>query len=161
MINILSWNCRGAGAGYFPRLVRELKHNYNIHVLVIVEPRVSGQIIDSIIDKLGFQNIFRVEAVGFSGGIWLLWDGDSVEIDIISTSSQLIHSYVTVRDGKESFFLICVYGSPTPTVRHELWSQLANLSNSMGNQRWSCIGDVNTYKGVEDKQGVLDQTLEL
>lgn len=72
MINIISWNCRGAGACSFPRLIQEIKVNYNIQVLIITEPRVSGSRANSIIAKLGYDKNYRMEATGFSGGIWLL-----------------------------------------------------------------------------------------
>lgn len=110
MLNIISWNCRGARPRYFPRLVHEIKNKYNIHVMVIMEPKVSGQRVDSIISKLGFQNNFRVEAEGFSGGTWVLWEGDIVN-DIINTSNQLIHSEVSFKEGRENFLLTCVWQS--------------------------------------------------
>lgn len=52
MINIMSWNCRGAGARHFSRLIRELKANYKINILIIVEPRISGKKADRIINKI-------------------------------------------------------------------------------------------------------------
>lgn len=154
MINIIAWNCRGAGARFFPRLIREIKEKYNLDVMILVESRVSGRRVDNIITKLGFQNSYRVEAEGFSGGIRLLWEGDNVKINIIRTSNQLIHNKVSFNKGEESFFLTCVYGNPIPSIRQELWNQLMSLSYLVGDQKWSCIGDFNAYKGVEDKQGV-------
>lgn len=89
MINILSWNSRGARARSFPRLIQEIKTNYKVQVLIILEPRVSGQRADNIIAKMGYGNSYRIEAEGFSSGIWLLWEENHVNIDIISTSNQL------------------------------------------------------------------------
>lgn len=101
MINIMSWNCRGARARYFPRLIRELKANYNIHILFIVEPRVSRKKVDNIIKNLGFNSNHRVEAEGYSGGIWLLWDDRHVKINVISTSNQCVHTMSSYNVGKE------------------------------------------------------------
>ncbi|KAH1064674.1 hypothetical protein J1N35_029661 [Gossypium stocksii] len=36
---------------------------------------ISGVRAEAVIAKLGFDYSFRVEAVGFAGGIWLLWKG--------------------------------------------------------------------------------------
>lgn len=88
MINIMSWNCSGAGARSFPRLIQEMKANYRIKVLIIIKPRVSGSRADNIIARMGYDKSHRVEAMGFSGGIWILWEDNLVEIDIISTTSQ-------------------------------------------------------------------------
>lgn len=85
--------------------MRDLKANYNIHVLSIVEPRVSGDRVTRIINKLGFNKSYRVEAVGFSRGIWLLWDDSCVTIDIMDTSNQHIHTNISIRNGSDSFYL--------------------------------------------------------
>lgn len=112
MINIVSSNCRGAGARSFPSLIRELKTKYAIHIFIIVEPRVNGERVEKIITKMGFSKNSRVEAEGYSGGICILWKENQVKIDTISNSSQCIHASIIYREGKESFFLTCVYGSP-------------------------------------------------
>lgn len=84
--------------------MRELKYNYNIHILVIVEPRVSGQRADVIIDKLGFKNSFRVKAVGFSGGIGFF--GMVIKLRLISSApldSKFIVVCLLKRGRKVSF----------------------------------------------------------
>lgn len=154
MINILAWNVRGAGAWSFPHLIKDLKSNYRFQVLVILEPRVSGQRADKIIEKLDYGSSYRIEANGFSGGIWLLWDQSYVKIDIISATNQLLHSKLTMLDKGDSSLFTCVYGSFTPSIRQSLWSQLEAIHSSTNNSNWMCIGDFNSYKVVEDKQGV-------
>lgn len=62
MFNIMSWNCRGVGARHFPLLIPELNAMYKIHVLILVEPRISELKAERIINKLGYNNSFRVEA---------------------------------------------------------------------------------------------------
>lgn len=52
-----------------------------------------------------------------------------------------------------------VYGSPIPIVRQDLWRQLEDISNTVGDSKWMCIGDFNTYKVAEDEQGMQCQTL--
>ncbi|KAL4364157.1 hypothetical protein GQ457_04G008120 [Hibiscus cannabinus] len=44
-------------------------------IVAIFEPRISGRAADGFIRKSGFEFSFRVEARGFSGGIWVLWKG--------------------------------------------------------------------------------------
>lgn len=108
---------------------------------------------DRIIKKLGFNKSYRVEAVGFSSGLWLLWDDSHVNIDIINNSSQHIHTKISFNNGNDSFYLTGIYASPIPFVREDLWCHLENISRSMGNDKWMCMGDFNAYKSVEDKQG--------
>lgn len=151
MLNIVSWNCRGAGARSFPSLVRDSKMNYNIHVLIILEPRISGERADKVISKLGFNNNFRVEAEGYSVGILILWDESTAKLDIISTSNQYIHTSIKYIEDTEGFFLTCIYGSPTPTLRQNLWTSLDFINGLVNNAKWLCMGDFNSYKGVDDK----------
>lgn len=141
MSNILSWNCRGAGARSFPCLIQDLKRSHNVQMLIIIEPRISGVKADKIITKLGYDYNYRVEAEGFSGGIWLLWDKSNVNIHIINNSSQLLHTKVSFQNERDEFFLTCVYGSPTPSVRQGLWSQLEDINKTLGNSDCVCIGD--------------------
>ncbi|MBA0761387.1 hypothetical protein Gotri_024041 [Gossypium trilobum] len=46
--------------------------------------------IDDVIEKLGFQNSFKIEAIGFSWGIWLLWS-DNIKVDVIDLHSQMVN----------------------------------------------------------------------
>lgn len=120
-INILSWNCRGAGARSFPRLIQDFRVNYGVQVLIINEPRVSGGRAGNIIARMGFDKSYRIEVQGFSGGIWILWDGSSVSVDIVNSSSQFIYANLIYRKGGESFYITCVYGTPIPSIRQGLW----------------------------------------
>lgn len=71
-INICCWNSRGACAKTFPRLCRELCRIFCIDFLIILEPRCSGDKADGIMKRMGFDNNWRMEAQGYSGGIWVL-----------------------------------------------------------------------------------------
>lgn len=63
-----------------------------------------------------------MEAVGFSGGIWVFWK-DVVKIEVIETHRQFIVLKVS-DNGVEPWFLYIVYGSPNVGLRQRLWSNL-------------------------------------
>ncbi|KAI9087001.1 hypothetical protein K1719_030962 [Acacia pycnantha] len=86
-MNILSWNCRGAVARLFPGRVRELIQASDIYVLVLIETRVSSVKADRTVRKLGFSNWIHLEAIGYAGGIWILWHDDYVSINYVSSST--------------------------------------------------------------------------
>lgn len=54
MMNIVSWNIRGAAAKGVHLMIRDLVHRHSIYCLVILEPRVSGARATSIIRHLEF-----------------------------------------------------------------------------------------------------------
>lgn len=41
-------------------------------MIALFEPKIRGKKIDDFIFKSGFDRSYHIEAVGFSGGIWLL-----------------------------------------------------------------------------------------
>lgn len=75
-IKILVWNVQGAGNKVL--VIRELVRINKPNVVVLVETHLSGSQAQLICDKIGFQGQKRVEAHGFSGGIWMLWDTNVV-----------------------------------------------------------------------------------
>ena len=77
---LCSWNVRGAGKKGFGKVVSDLRSMCRFEVLAILEPRISGTKASKIIGSLGFSNNFIVEASGFSGGIWLLWNDSTVRL---------------------------------------------------------------------------------
>ena len=87
---ICTWNVRGAGKKGFVNSVSDLRKIFLFEVLVVLEPRISGVKACKVIDKMGFSNNFVVEASGFSGGIWLLWNDSRVKLKVVASSRYSI-----------------------------------------------------------------------
>lgn len=68
---------------------------YKPEILALLEPHTSGEVADSVCTNIGRRNWFRVEAVNFIGGIWLLWDSDMVDLRIIHAHKRFVHLLVT------------------------------------------------------------------
>ncbi|MFQ6660817.1 hypothetical protein Gotur_029198 [Gossypium turneri] len=51
---------------------------------------ISGIQVDGVIAKLGFPNSFQIEANGFSGGVWVVWN-ENILIDILELHPQMIY----------------------------------------------------------------------
>ncbi|CAN1130183.1 hypothetical protein LINPERHAP2_LOCUS5688 [Linum perenne] len=52
------------------------------HTRINVEPKISQHKAEAVIKKMGFSASFRSDAVGFVGGIWLVWDPLVIKLDI-------------------------------------------------------------------------------
>lgn len=148
---IVCWNCRGALSKGFPRLVKDLISYYHIDIMILLEPRCSGDKAEKVIGKIGFNSSWRVEAVGYSGGIWILWDSLKVNVSAFNSINQCITVEVNV--SSSSFFLSCVYTSPRMTERNILWDHLVHLSDILKDTPWTCLGDFNAYLLAEEKSG--------
>lgn len=57
--------------------------------------------------------------MGFSGGIWLLWD-DSVDLEAITVNDQIINAIIK-KEGRVQWLLSAIYASPKQAFREELW----------------------------------------
>lgn len=68
---------------------------YHIDMLFICEPRISGQRALKVIQTLGFKCFGVVDVIGFSGGLWLLWNDNKVTVEIVGTSDQSISACVS------------------------------------------------------------------
>lgn len=64
---------------------------FNLDFIAILEPRISGVRADRVIQKIGFVEGARIDACGFSGGIWCLWRSNFIPVDVISKSQFFIH----------------------------------------------------------------------
>ncbi|KAL4348008.1 hypothetical protein GQ457_17G008060 [Hibiscus cannabinus] len=53
--------------------LRSFKLDFGPKLLALFEPCASGRVVDRVISKFRFPHSFRVEAQGFSAGIWLCW----------------------------------------------------------------------------------------
>ncbi|KAG8502883.1 hypothetical protein CXB51_000604 [Gossypium anomalum] len=115
-------NTEGCASAKFPRIFWEYNIKYKPNIISLLEPRVSGSKANNIITKLGFQYSHRVEAIGYSGGIWLGWR-DSVRLDVIRSHPQRCQN---------------------------LWSELKN-SIPLDQSPWTAIGDFNAILSSSKK----------
>ncbi|KAL4352806.1 hypothetical protein GQ457_06G008600 [Hibiscus cannabinus] len=135
----------------FDRFLCLFLSSHKRDILVLLELRVSGRKSDMFITCHGFPSSYRVEANGFSGGIWLLWK-HSVSIDVLAVSNQYIHASCMDNYARRSFLLTYVYASATKRKRDELWDQLIALKSS-GNTTWVLGGDFNSILSFEERMG--------
>ncbi|CAI9096047.1 OLC1v1032112C1 [Oldenlandia corymbosa var. corymbosa] len=119
-------------------------------MVAIFEPRTSGSDADAIVKKIGMANSHRIEAVGYSGGIWLLWV-DTVSVEILHNDWQFLHVKVLFQDNLWCHLTV-VYGSPQPLTRRTLWENL-NVFAGTNSIPWIIMGDFNAYTSEQDKTG--------
>lgn len=75
-----------------------------------------------------------VEARGFSGGIWILWNKNDISISAIQSREHFLH-VETFDNLSNPWLLIVVYASPRVAERVELWDNILNISYTI-NSDW-------------------------
>ncbi|KAJ4836400.1 hypothetical protein Tsubulata_039886 [Turnera subulata] len=119
---------------------REVGVRYKPSIMVIVEPRISGERATRVIRRLGFPRSHRVDSRGFSGGIWILWKNDLLSVQVLISHAQFIHMKISTEHS--SFLFTAVYGSPRATMRKSLWANLEVLATVIS-VPWLLAGDFN------------------
>ncbi|KAK9020048.1 hypothetical protein V6N11_054545 [Hibiscus sabdariffa] len=147
--------------GCEPQVCRYLKRfikDNNPSLVALLETRISGNKTDSVVRKLGFPNSFRVEARGFSGGIWLLWK-DSISLEIEVISNQFIHYRLFSSCISMPVFATIVYVNLNIFYRKFLWKQL-EVFNPRESAPWIIGGDFSSLlnegdsmRGVRGRSG--------
>ncbi|KAF7843708.1 putative ribonuclease H protein At1g65750 family [Senna tora] len=127
-----------------------LKRQFKLDGLFILETRQSGWKADQIINKCGFELHDRVEAEGFVGGIWGLWDSENIAVQVLRKHRQFMHMKIGKRN--ESWLLTVVYASPHLNSRRELWGELHELSRNI-TEPWCIAGDFNAFVADNEKKG--------
>ncbi|XP_019173843.1 PREDICTED: uncharacterized protein LOC109169419 [Ipomoea nil] len=140
MISLI-WNCQGAASKDFCRTLKHFVRIHNPSIVCLLEPKVSGAHANSICASFGFPEWIRVEAIGFSGGIWVLWK-NNVTLDIIQTHPQFLAVQVN-EVGLEPWALSFVYGSPNLQLRRKLFAELSCRNLNLQGP-WLSVGDYNS-----------------
>ncbi|KAL2945366.1 Cyanidin 3-O-glucoside 5-O-glucosyltransferase [Bienertia sinuspersici] len=89
-ISFLVWNVQGAGSNAFLSALKELIRVNKPSVVALVETHMGGERAQYIATKIGFDGHLRVDATGFSGGIWLYWKMDAVTVSLVEQSNQYL-----------------------------------------------------------------------
>ncbi|KAL4281612.1 hypothetical protein GQ457_03G016410 [Hibiscus cannabinus] len=134
------------------------RREYAPKVVGLFEPCISGRQANRVVAKLDFSHSFRVEAQGFSGGIWLLWDLD-VDLEILHLSNQFVNGRVRWKFGMSWIHFTIVYASPSSTRRRALWTQLESL-NPGATVPWFVGGDFNVILHADERRGGSDSHIQ-
>lgn len=150
-MRVLAWNCRGAGCPNTVRTILQLIRDHSPTILFLMEPRVSSTKAKRIIRNTHYTHVAVVEARGFSGGLWCMWDAHSVKVRIISCTAQLMNVAI-LSNNRIEWLLTLVYASPKLLSRVSLYEYLESMKDHM-TVPWLLLGDFNEVIRQEDKRG--------
>ncbi|XP_021830718.1 uncharacterized protein LOC110770811 [Prunus avium] len=145
------WNVRGAGSRKSLLDMQDFKKGNKLDIMVICEPRISSDRARKVISQLGFSNAEVSDAVGFSGGIWVLWDEHKCNIKVIKCLDQSVTIFIENREGSAWLFT-AVYGNPCPSRRVNLWNALDTIASAW-KLPWLLAGDFNDILYAQEKYG--------
>ncbi|XP_021861386.2 uncharacterized protein [Spinacia oleracea] len=150
------WNAQGAGSREFVSVLKELIRTHKPMVYALVETHMGGEQALHIATATGYDGNTRVDAQGFSGGIWVYWKKNLVTVDPIVQHNQFITMEIT-RIGEEPWYLSAIYASPDPTRRQDLWRELENFAQS-NDKPWLLARDFNETRFGWERSSSCSET---
>ncbi|XP_021766594.1 uncharacterized protein LOC110731050 [Chenopodium quinoa] len=155
-ITCMVWNVQGAGSKEFIYALKEVIKVNKPNVFALVETHMGGQQAEKIASILGYTGHTRVDAHGFSGGIWVYWKSELVSVEPIVKHRQYITMDIK-RVGETPWYFTAVYASPDPTKRNELWQELQNFANQHS-KPWLLAGDFNETRFAWERSSSCHET---
>ena len=128
IINIIIWNSRGALKPNFQGHIRDLVQQHDPNILMVMEAKLGGDRAKAIIDKLPLDGAIHIDTIGYSSGLWLLWNLDKVEVELLAKTEQEIHVEVKVRASRLTWIFSAIYASPRSEERCILWENLTKVA---------------------------------
>ncbi|XVF21028.1 hypothetical protein REPUB_Repub12eG0055200 [Reevesia pubescens] len=150
-MTVLFWNVRGAGNSTFFSHARDMITLHRPNLVIFVEPKISGLKAEHVIKRFGFDDSTRVDARGFAGGIWVLWNNVLGKVRVLHKTDQFITLLIDKNWGL-SWAVTAVYASPIPVVREMFWQFMKEFDH-LDHTPWLLVGDFNQILTHDEKQG--------
>ncbi|PKA62354.1 hypothetical protein AXF42_Ash009238 [Apostasia shenzhenica] len=120
MINMLSWNCRGARKPATRRYLKALVFSHSLIVICLLETRVS-----SFSRRIGRHWDYTVvPSQGKSGGIILLWLSQFFSVTILTFHKQFLVVNISYLN-KEPWVLAAIYAHKDYLKRRQIWENIS------------------------------------
>lgn len=129
--------------------MKELVKAYKPAIFATLETRIHSSIVFDFLVNSSFTDMFAIEALGYSGGIWLLWNANMASIEVLAATDQAVTALVTKLDGQNWLHTV-VYASPNYMIREDLWNYITELGKVV-NMPWVMLGGINQPLEAKDK----------
>ena len=125
IINIVIWNFWGALNPSFQSFLHSLVQTHHPAIIIITKTKTSGLRAKNITDRLQFDRANHANNIGFTEGLWVLWDSTQVEVSKLSFTKQEIHAMVRDISSNSSWLMSAIYASSKFTERLLLWENFS------------------------------------
>lgn len=134
----LLWNYRGLELDTVVRALHGLISKHRPVVIFLLETKMKNHKIEGVRRRMGYLNGFDVPPVGAAGGLSLWWNG-SVEVNILFSLKNLIHTVMKIDVECDWMQNTWVYGSPYKEEKTDFWKWATNVLQA-SDLPWFCGG---------------------
>ncbi|OMO87284.1 reverse transcriptase [Corchorus capsularis] len=105
-----------------------------------------------MVNGIGVTDVsMQDDAEGMAGGIALVWNSNSCQLDIIGSTTQCIH--VSCDMNKVSQVVSFVYVRPTCQWKDQFWAEMIEFSQSISSP-WNVVGDFNDFAAFDERWSI-------
>ncbi|KAL0437409.1 UNVERIFIED_CONTAM: hypothetical protein Sradi_0448800 [Sesamum radiatum] len=155
-MRILSWNCKGAARPEFLTAARDLIHRAHPHIFIILDTRMHADRAISVIPRLSFTDSAILSSIGYSGGVWVLWNSAETYVQQIQVAARMVHLDIHHRNGEHPFLMTVLYNHPQLGLQEQVCCKSRrNRILGLKDENWTWITDqngiINTLKESLEK----------
>ncbi|KAL2224536.1 UNVERIFIED_CONTAM: hypothetical protein Sindi_3021300 [Sesamum indicum] len=130
--------------------VKDIVAEFRLQFLGLLETRVRTNNVSHIQAFLLPQWKWFVD-YGLTGNrVWIAWDDNFIDVDVIECGTQFIHYHVNFRALQESIAIIVIYGANEVVERRELWDSLETIAMQCIDIPWLVGGDFSAVRDLSE-----------
>lgn len=148
-MKLISWNCQGIGVALTVKNL-EVCRRKKPRVAFLMETKQKGKVVRKL-RRCGLDEDWIANPEGLSGGLALWW-ANTVDVEILFSSKNIIHTAVHSSAIPVPKFITFVYGPPKEQDRRKIWSQIVDISKYVSGE-WLCVSDYNDFTCQTEKWG--------
>ncbi|KAL2235433.1 UNVERIFIED_CONTAM: hypothetical protein Sindi_1275500 [Sesamum indicum] len=150
MLNAAIWNVRGLNKRDHQLAVKDIIAEFRLQFLGLLETRVRINNVSHIQAFLLPQLKWFVYYGLTSNRVWIAWDDNFIDVDVIECGTQFIHCHVNIRALQESIAITVIYGANEVVERRELWGSLEIIAMQCIDIPWLVGGDFNVVRDLSE-----------
>ncbi|KAK4381002.1 hypothetical protein Sango_3010800 [Sesamum angolense] len=133
--------------------VRDLVSEFRLHFIALLETRVLQSNATRIQSGVLSRWRWFVDYAGPGNRIWIAWNDEFIDVDILNVDSQYVHCRVHFHELHEIILITVVYGANDVSTRRDLWQGLIDLAVTVGSEPWMVGGDFNAVLDMSEVSG--------
>ncbi|KAL2243629.1 UNVERIFIED_CONTAM: hypothetical protein Sindi_0480900 [Sesamum indicum] len=144
------WNVCGLNKRDHQLAVQDIVAEFRLQLLGLLETRVRINNAAAIQSFLLPNWKWFVDYGMVGNRIWIAWDDNFIDVDVVECGTQFIHCLVYIRSIRESIAITMIYGATEVADRRELWGSLETIAMQTGDIPWLIGGDFNAVRDISE-----------
>ncbi|KAL2235486.1 UNVERIFIED_CONTAM: hypothetical protein Sindi_1280800 [Sesamum indicum] len=139
---------------YHQLAVKDIVAEFRLQFLDLLETRVHIINVSHIQGFLLPQWKWFVDYGSSGNRVWIAWDENFIDVDVVECGTQFIHCHVNIRALHESIAMTVIYRANELVERRALWGTMETIAMQCTDIPWLVGGDFNIVRDLSKICGV-------